>query len=67
MKNISVNLFICVYKNIPFLRKVLDSVEQQLYKNFTVTVVEDGDFNEMKIFIKNYKCSFHNEDISLIF
>lgn len=58
MKNISVNLFICVYKNIPFLRKVLDSVEQQLYKNFTVTVVEDGDFNEMKIFIKNYKCSF---------
>ena len=58
MRNISVNLFICVYKNIPFLRKVLDSVEQQIYKNFSVTIVEDGDFEEMKKFIKNYKCSF---------
>ena len=58
MKNITVNLFICVYKNIPFLRKVLDSVEQQIYKNFTVTVVEDGDFEEMKTFLQNYKCSF---------
>ena len=58
MKDISVNLFICVYKNIPFLRKVLDSVEQQLYKNFTVTIVEDGNFEEMKTFIENYTCSF---------
>ena len=46
MKDISVNLFICVYKNIPFLKKVLDSVEQQVYKNFTVTIVEDGNFEE---------------------
>jgi len=43
--NISVNVFICVYKNIPFLQKVLDSVDQQTYRNFTVTVMEDGYFD----------------------
>ena len=58
MKDISVNLFICVYTNIPFLKKVLDSVEQQVYKNFTVTIVEDGNFEEMKTFVENYTCSF---------
>ena len=58
MKNISVNLFICVYKNIPFLRKVLDSVEQQIYRNFTVTVLEDGDFKDMSNFLNNSNYSF---------
>lgn len=57
-KNCSVNLFICVYKNIPFLKKVLDSVEQQEYRNFTVTVAEDGDFEGMKTFIETADYSF---------
>ncbi len=57
-KNTTVNLFICVYKNITFLKKVLDSVDQQLYRNFTVTVVEDGDFEGMLNFIKNSSYSF---------
>jgi len=56
--NITVNVFICVYKNIPFLQKVLDSVEKQIYRNFTVTVVEDGDFEGMKKFIENTNYSF---------
>ncbi len=57
-KLISVNLFISVYKNIAFLKKVLDSVEQQHYKNFSVTILEDGEFDEMRAFIKNTKYTF---------
>lgn len=55
---ISVNLFISVYKNVAFLKKVLDSVEQQYYKNFIVTILEDGEFDDMREFIKNVKSSF---------
>ena len=57
-KLISVNLFISVYKNIAFLKKVLDSVEQQHYKNFSVTILEDGEFDEMRTFIKNTNYTF---------
>ncbi len=57
-KKISVNLFISVYKNIAFLKKVLDSVELQHYKNFIVTILEDGEFNEMREFIANSKYTF---------
>ena len=57
-KTVSVNLFISVYKNISFLKKVLDSVEQQYYKNFIVTILEDGEFDEMREFINNVKSTF---------
>ena len=57
-KNITVNVFVSVYKNIPFLRKVLDSIEKQVYKNFTVTIAEDGCFEEMRNFIAKLDYSF---------
>lgn len=57
-KTVSVNLFISVYKNVAFLKKVLDSVEQQYYKNFIVTILEDGEFNEMQGFIANSTYAF---------
>jgi len=57
-KNIEINLLITVYKNIPFLKKVLDSIEKQTYKNFTVTILEDGNFNDMKEFIDNTSYPF---------
>jgi cellulose synthase/poly-beta-1,6-N-acetylglucosamine synthase-like glycosyltransferase len=57
-KTVSVNLFISVYKNIFFLKKVLDSVEQQNYKNFIVTILEDGEFDDMREFINNVKSTF---------
>ena len=49
----SIRLFITVYKNTRFLKKVLDSVAQQTYTNFKVSVLEDGDSIEMAEFIKN--------------
>jgi cellulose synthase/poly-beta-1,6-N-acetylglucosamine synthase-like glycosyltransferase len=57
-KNTTVNVLISVYKNIPFLKKVLDSVEQQTYRNFTVTIVEDGDSEEMKTFVNKLNYTF---------
>jgi glycosyltransferase involved in cell wall biosynthesis len=54
----SIHLFITVYKNTRFLKKVLDSVAQQTYTNFKVSVLEDGDSIEMAEFIKNIHYSF---------
>jgi hypothetical protein len=62
-KTVSVNLFISVYKNISFLKKVLDSVEQQYYKNFIVTILEDGEFDDMREFI-NKQCKIYFPDFS---
>jgi glycosyltransferase involved in cell wall biosynthesis len=55
---ISVRLIIAVYKNTAFLKKVLDSVEQQTYRNFKVSVVEDGNSEVMKNFIDSIHYSF---------
>jgi cellulose synthase/poly-beta-1,6-N-acetylglucosamine synthase-like glycosyltransferase len=55
---INVRIIIAVYKNIPFLQKVLDSIEFQTYKNFDVAIVEDGDFPAMKAFIEATSYSF---------
>jgi GT2 family glycosyltransferase len=55
---INVRIIIAVYKNIPFLQKVLDSLEFQNYKNFDVAIVEDGDFPAMKAFIENSSYTF---------
>ena len=55
---INVRIIIAVYKNIPFLKKVLDSIDFQTYKNFDVAIVEDGDFPEMKAFIEGSSYSF---------
>ncbi len=57
----SIRLFITVYKNTLFLKKVLDSVAQQTYSNFKVSVLEDGDSIEMAEFIKNIHYSFSIE------
>lgn len=53
-----VTLIISVYKNMRFLKKVLDSLTIQHYKNFEVIVSEDGDFPEMKQFIDKYQVNY---------
>ena len=55
---ISIQLIIAVYKNTTFLKKVLDSVEQQSYRNFKVSIVEDGNSEVMKNFIESTHYSF---------
>jgi glycosyltransferase involved in cell wall biosynthesis len=58
MPNPSIRMFITVYKNTRFLKKVLDSVATQTYKKFKVSVLEDGCSTEMAEFIKNCKYDF---------
>ena len=55
---ISVRIFITVYKNVPYLQKVLDSIELQNYRNFAVSILEDGDSDTVKNFIKNIHYSY---------
>lgn len=57
-KSISIRLIISVYKNTLFLKKVLDSVEAQVYRNFSVSIVEDGDSEVMKQFVQTLSYSF---------
>jgi glycosyltransferase involved in cell wall biosynthesis len=61
MPNPSIRLFITVYKNTQFLKKVLDSVEAQTYKNFAVSVLEDGCSSEMMNFIEHCDYNFQIE------
>ena len=56
--NITIRLIIAVYKNTTFLKKVLDSVEQQSYRNFVVTIVEDGNSEVMRNFVQQINYSF---------
>ena len=55
---ITIRLIIAVYKNTTFLKKVLDSVEQQTYRNFKVSIVEDGNSDVMKNFMDSVQYSF---------
>ncbi|HTG66161.1 MAG TPA: glycosyltransferase [Flavobacterium sp.] len=50
-----VALIISVYKNTRDLEVVLRSLEQQSYKDVQVIISEDGNSNEMKEFVTNYK------------
>lgn len=48
------SLIISVYKNITFLKAVLDSLMYQTEKDFEVIISEDGNDSGMKDFIANY-------------
>ena len=61
---ISVRILITVYKNVHFLKKVLDSIENQSYKNFSVSILEDGDSELVKNFINNLDYNFPIDHIS---
>ncbi|MDD4728714.1 MAG: glycosyltransferase [Dysgonamonadaceae bacterium] len=48
------SLIISVYKNVPFLKAVLDSLKFQTVKDFEIIISEDGNDIKMKSFIENY-------------
>lgn len=58
MSQASIRLFITVYKNTRFLKKVLDSVAAQTYKNFKVSVLEDGCSSEMANFLNRHSYDY---------
>lgn len=55
---VHIRVLIAVYKNVAYLKKVLDSLEQQSYRSFQVSVVEDGDFVPMRDFLAQANYSF---------
>ncbi len=48
------SLIISVYKNIPFLKTVLDSLKFQTEKRFEIIIAEDGEDRSMREFIAQY-------------
>ena len=64
MTKISVRVFITTYKNIPYLSKVLEvleSLEHQNYKDFTVSILEDGSDHALRDFLSKQLFSFQVE------
>ena len=51
MKDISVRVFIATYKNVPYLSKVLESLCYQTFKNFSVSILEDGNNHALRAFL----------------
>ena len=48
------SLIISVYKNVQFLKAVLDSLQYQTEKDVEIIIAEDGESVEMKAFIEQY-------------
>ena len=51
------SLIISIYKNIPFLTTILDSLKLQTEQNFEVIISEDGDDKKVREFIASYNFS----------
>jgi len=50
-----VSLIVAVYKDIEALKLIIESLKNQTYKNFEVIIAEDGNNNEMNVFISTIK------------
>ncbi len=50
-------LIISIYKNIPFLETILESLKLQTEQNFEVIISEDGDDEKVREFIEGYNFS----------
>lgn len=58
MSNPQASLIISVYSNVRFLKKVLDSVNSQTFKNFEVIISEDAMHDGMKTFLDNFHIEY---------
>jgi glycosyltransferase involved in cell wall biosynthesis len=46
-----VSVIIAVYKDVQALELIIESLKQQTYKNFEVVIAEDGQDEQMKVFV----------------
>ena len=53
-KDFLVSIIIPVYNSDKFIRKTLDSLYNQTYKNFEVIVIDDGSTDDSKKIIHEY-------------
>lgn len=51
------SLIIAVYKNVSYLKAVLDSLKFQTCNDFEIIIAEDGNCTEMRDFVAGYKFS----------
>ena len=58
------SLIISVYKNVVYLKAVLDSLQYQTEKDFEIIIAEDGESEEMKAFIAQYLLNFPYKHIT---
>lgn len=61
MKDITVRVFIATYKNVPYLSKVLESLCYQTFKNFSVSILEDGNDHALRAFLLDQMYPFQVE------
>lgn len=54
MKKYKASLIISIYKNIPFLNAVLESIKYQTERDFEIIISEDGNNTDVFNFVKNY-------------
>jgi len=62
------SLIISVYNNIPFLKAVLHSVNEQTWNDFEIIISEDGEHQEMREFLNRFPFvhpwqHLHQEDL----
>ena len=50
----STTIIVSIYNNIKALELVLDSLQNQTYKNFDIIISEDAEHHEVKDFLENY-------------
>jgi glycosyltransferase involved in cell wall biosynthesis len=56
--NVFISICIPVYKRTEFLKRLLDSINIQTYKNFEVIVTDDSPDENVRLFCAQYKSSF---------
>jgi len=59
-----VEILVPIYKDLEALSLILDSLKKQTYKDFAVTICEDDNAEETKIFLNNYKSNLNIKHIS---
>lgn len=49
-----ISLIISIYKNVPFLKLVLESLQVQSYQDFEIIISEDGEDENVRQFVASY-------------
>lgn len=55
-----VTIVISAYNAAPYIRKCLDSVLNQTYKNYAVLIINDGSTDDTEVIVENYMEKFPN-------
>jgi glycosyltransferase involved in cell wall biosynthesis len=54
MKEVLISICVPAYKNVNFLKRLMDSIRQQTFRDFEVIITDDSPDDSIKKFIDNY-------------